>query len=399
MAAKPVSAKASCSWINCYKPFAMTKSCSLPARAALLALVIGLGGCASKNSDSGTGDFSAADVPPADQLYAIAVAQMEKGKYDHAVTDFNAVEENYPYSTWATHAELLAGYAQYKQQNYDDAISTLQRFIDLHPQNQEAAYAYYLKALCYYEQIEDVQRDQTTTFEAIQTLNDVITRFPDSSYARDARIKLRLAYNRLAGHDMDIGRFYEKQHLYGSAIGRYQDVVTSYQTTTFTAEALERLVECYLDIGLPDAAIRSASVLSYNYPGSTWYQTAYAKLKAHGLASAADQAQAQTNAVAPMPPQAQAATPAPQAQAPAPEAALAPEPAPAPKPRRHHHWYWPFGAGHVDATAPAPQAAAPASQPPQAKMAAPVPQAPAPVAAPAPQPAPKPHQRHWYWPF
>ncbi len=292
----------------------MTKFYPLPARAALLALALGLGGCSAlNNSDSGTGDFDASAVPPADQLYAIGVKQMQAGKYDHAVKDFNAVEENYPYSTWSTHAELLAGYAQYKQQNYDDALSTLNRFIDLHPENQEAGYAYYLKALCYYEQIEDVQRDQTTTFEAIQTLNDVITRFPDSGYARDARIKLRLTYNRLAGHDISIGRYYEKQHLYAAAIGRYQDVVTSYQTTTFAPEALERLVECYLDIGLPDAAIRTASVLGYNYPGSPWYSAAYGKLKDHGLTTAADQSQANTDAVAPPPP-----------------------------PPKRHHWFWPF---------------------------------------------------------
>ena len=120
--------------------------------------------------------------------------------------------------------------------------------------------------------------------EAIQTLNDVITRFPDSAYARDARIKLRLAQNRLAGHEMVIGRFYEKQHLYAAAIGRYQDVMHELSsTTTYTAEALERLTECYLDLGLTGAAQRTASVLAYNYPGSTWYQTAYGKLQAHDL--------------------------------------------------------------------------------------------------------------------
>jgi outer membrane protein assembly factor BamD len=137
--------------------------------------------------------------------------------------------------------------------------------------------------LCYYEQIEDVQRDQTSTFEAIQTLTDVTTRFPDSAYARDARIKLRLAENRLAGHDMVIGRYYEKQHLYAAAVGRYQDVIQNYQTTTYVAEALERLTEVYLDLGLTDAAQRTASVLAYNYPGSPWYQMAYEKLKDHGL--------------------------------------------------------------------------------------------------------------------
>ncbi|WBO61173.1 outer membrane protein assembly factor BamD [Acidocella sp. MX-AZ03] len=169
-----------------------------------------------------------------------------------------------------------------------------------------------MKALCYYEQIDDVQRDQTTTYEAIQALQDVVTRFPDSAYARDARIKMRLAYNRLAGHEMVIGRFYEKQHLYAAAIGRYQTVANSYQTTTFAPEALERMVEVDLDLGLPDAAIRSASVLGYNYPGSSWYKAAYDKLKAHGLVNKADEASANTDAVAPTPS----------------------------KPR--HHWYWPF---------------------------------------------------------
>ncbi len=275
-------------------------------------MALGLAACSSTKTSSEDELFPGGVVPPPDQVYAQGVAQMQKGEYEKAAKEFDAVEENYPYSTWATHAQLLAGYAQYKQQNYDDAISSLTRFIGLHPASPEVAYAYYLKALCYYEQIEDEQRDQTTTFEAIQTLQDVINRFPDSSYARDARIKLRLANNRLAAHDMEIGRYYEKQHLYGAAIGRYQNVVTTYQTTTFVPEALERLVECYLDIGLTDAALRSASVLGYNYPGSSWYQTAYAKLKDHGLTAAADQTQAETGGNA------------------------------APPPPKHHHWFWIF---------------------------------------------------------
>jgi outer membrane protein assembly factor BamD len=259
------------------------------ARLPLLALFLGLGGC---SLFSGHGHDHApatgANLPPADTLYAQGVSQLQKQNYDKAVTDFDEVEETYPYSTWATHAQLLAGYAQYKQQNYDDAISALNRYIALHPENQDVAYAYYLKALCYYEQIDDVQRDQTTTYEAIQTLGDVSTRFPDSAYARDARIKLRLAENRLAGHDMIVARFYEKQHLYGAAIGRYEDVVTSFQTTTYTAEALERLVECYLDLGLTGAAQRTASVLAYNYPGSPWYEAAYDKLRDHDLVADAE---------------------------------------------------------------------------------------------------------------
>jgi outer membrane protein assembly factor BamD len=252
----------------------------------LILLPISLTGCSalmnSTPKDSDVEDYDA-NPPPADQLYAEGLQQMQKGNYDQAVKKFDEIDEDYPYSTWATHAEILAGYAQYKNQDYDAAISSLSRYIALHPTDEEAAYAYYLKALCYYEQIDDVQRDQTATFEAIQTLNDVILRYPDSAYARDARIKLRLANNRLAGHEMVIGRWYEKQHLYAAAIGRFQNVVQSYQTTTYTAEALERTTECYLDLGLTDAAQRTASVLAYNYPGSVWYQAAYNKLLDHNL--------------------------------------------------------------------------------------------------------------------
>jgi outer membrane protein assembly factor BamD len=293
---------ASRSRFSCYKPTAMTNICS-GSRFALLALVFGLGGCSMFSGSSHDSTLaSGANLPPADVLYAQGLADVQKQEFDHAVTKFDQVEENYPYSTWATHAQLLAGYSQYKQQNYDDALSALNRFIALHPENSDVAYAYYLKALCYYEQIDDVQRDQTTTYEAIQTLTDVTTRFPDSSYARDARIKLRLAQNRLAGHDMSIGRYYEKQHLYAAAIGRYQDVITSYQTTTYTAEALERLVEVYLDLGLTGAAQRSASVLSYNYPGSPWYASAYSKLQDHNLVQNSVQANSGQITATPAPP-------------------------------------------------------------------------------------------------
>jgi outer membrane protein assembly factor BamD len=274
----------------------MTKFSSGLARSSMLALLLSLGGCAIFSGGGGGTDTAgghhrahaatgtaAGVLPPADILYQQGVAHIQKEQYGKAVTTFDQVEENYPYSVWATHAQLLAGYAQYKQQDYDDALSSLNRFIALHPENQDVAYAYYLKALCYYEQIDDVQRDQTATFEAIQALNDVATRFPASAYARDSLIKLRLAENRLAGHDMAIGRFYESQHLYSGAIGSYEDVITSYQTTTYVPEALERLVECDLDLGLTDAAQRTAAVLGYNFPGSSWYQAAYAKLKAHGL--------------------------------------------------------------------------------------------------------------------
>jgi outer membrane protein assembly factor BamD len=253
----------------------------------LIAAPLALSGCSRLLGSDVSPNVEAvadeANAPPAETLYTQGLNYLKTGDYDRAVSKFNEIDQDYPYSTWSTHAELLAGYAQYKNQEYDSALSSLSRYIALHPTDNEAAYAYYLKALCYYEQIDDVQRDQTATYEAIQTLGDVITRYPDSAYARDSRIKLRLAYNRLAGHEMVIGRYYEKQHLYAAAIGRFQDVITSYQTTTYTAEALERTTECYLDLGLTGAAQRTASVLAYNYPGSSWYQSAYSKLEANNL--------------------------------------------------------------------------------------------------------------------
>ncbi len=308
------AAEASCSQISCYKPDAMTYIRSGLVRLSLLALGLTLASCSgSSKSAASLGDFASGTMPPPDQAYAIAVRRMQNGDYGKAVSDFDALQETYPYSTWSTHAELLGAYSQYKQMDYQDAISSLNRYIQLYPENSEVAYAYYLKALCYFEQIGGVQRDQTVTYETIQALKDVITHFPDSAYAHDARIKLRLAYNRLAGHDMSIGRYYEKQHLYAAAIGRFQDVATRYQTTTYAPEALERIVEVYLDLGLTDPAIRTASVLGYNYPGSSWYQAAYDKLKDHGLVNSSDEASANSNAAAP------------------------PQP---PKPKRH--WYWPF---------------------------------------------------------
>ena len=292
----------------------MTKFSSGLTRATLLSLALGLSGCSAfLNSATKGGDFPQGVIPPPDKAYAMAMHYLDKGDYQRAAKDFQVVEENYPYSTWSTHAALLVGYAQYKNMDYDDAVSSLNHFIQLYPEDQETAYAYYLKALCYYERIDDVQRDQTATYEAISALNDVITRYPDTAYARDARIKLRLAYNRLAGHDMVIGRYYEKQHLYAAAVGRFQDVVTNYQQTTYVPEALERLVEVYLNLGLADEAVRTASVLGYNYPGSGWYAVAYSKLKNHGLVNTAEESQASSGSQS--------------------------APLVAPK---QHHWYWPF---------------------------------------------------------
>lgn len=225
-----------------------------------------------------------ASLPP-EQLYNNGMDALAANRYATASDQFTAIEQNYPYSEWAGRAELMLGYTQYQQNNYDQAIATLERYIQLHPAGQDIAYAYYLRALSYYEQIEDVQRDQGNTLKAIAALKEVEDRFPGTPYARDARLKIDLGTDHLAGHEMSIGRWYENQHLYAAAINRYQRVVQDFQTTNHVPEALERLVEVNLKLGLRKEAERNAAVLGYNYPGSRWFEDAYAMLYQDHIAS------------------------------------------------------------------------------------------------------------------
>jgi outer membrane protein assembly factor BamD len=212
---------------------------------------------------------------PVSELYNSAHSLLEAKEYQKAAKAFDEVERQHPYSVWATKATLMAAYASYQDNKYDDAISALDRFISLHPANADVAYAYYLKALCYYEQISDVRRDQDMTEKAMQSLDDVIRRFPDSKYARDAKLKKDLTVDHMAGKEMSVGRYYEDRGDYLAAINRFKNVVDNYQTTTHVPEALSRLVECYLALGLTEEAKRSAAVLGHNFPGSEWYKDSY----------------------------------------------------------------------------------------------------------------------------
>jgi len=234
----------------------------------------------------GSSDEAADNTPvaPVDTLYNNGVDALNDKRYVTATDQFNAVVQNYPFSTWATNAQLMAAYTQYLQNHYTDAITGLNQFIQLHPAARDVAYAYYLKALCYYEQINDISRDQKGTQDAMAALQEVVNRFPDSAYARDARLKLDLCRDHLAGYNMEIGRWYQDQHLYTAAIGRFQRVVDDYQTTNHVPEALARLVEIYLVLGLKDQASKTAAVLGYNYPGSVWYADTYDQLLRDGLA-------------------------------------------------------------------------------------------------------------------
>jgi outer membrane protein assembly factor BamD len=232
------------------------------------------------NSDTDTAE----DVSkmPVEQLYNRGVDAMNEKRYTVAAQQFDLVEQNYPYASWAVNAQLMEGYSQYLQQHYTDAVGTLDRFIQLHPSHRDIAYAYYLRALCFYEQISDIKRDQKATQDAIVALRDVVNRFPDSAYAKDALLKIDLCHDHLAGKEMEIGRWYESQHLYTAAIGRFQRVVDDYQTTNHVAEALHRLTEIYLKLGLTDEARRTAAVLGHNYPGSPWYEDSYDQLVSVG---------------------------------------------------------------------------------------------------------------------
>ncbi len=235
--------------------------------AALLGVLLGalaLAGCASKN-DSYV-------ERPVETIYNTAMDQLLAGKYKDAAKTFDDVEQQHPYSVWATKAQLMNAYALYENRDYDASIVSADRFIQLHPGHRDVAYAYYLKALDYYIQITDVERDQKVTQQAYDALAEVVRRFPESSYARDAKFKMDLCRDHLAGKEMQIGRWYEGQGQYLAAINRFQTVVNDYQTTTHIPEALARLVECYYALGLNEEAKRTASVLGYNYPQNKWYE-------------------------------------------------------------------------------------------------------------------------------
>tara|TARA_B100000686_G_scaffold352029_1_gene452586 strand:+ start:390 stop:1229 length:840 start_codon:yes stop_codon:yes gene_type:complete len=246
---------------------------------AVLAVLL-LGGCASnanENTSTATGgDAEAIEQVPVSDLYARAARLMDSGSYSEAAQAFDGVEQQYPYSQWATRAQLMSAYAHYLDLNYDSAVIGLDRFIQLHPGNENIAYAYYLRGLSFYEQISDVKRDQQMTELALDGLTEVVDRFPESRYARDANLKIDLTLDHLAGKEMEIGRYYLRREQYQAAVNRFQNVIDEYQTTTHVPEALHRLTEAYLAMGIPSEAKKTAAVLGHNYPNSDWYKDTYA---------------------------------------------------------------------------------------------------------------------------
>jgi outer membrane protein assembly factor BamD len=239
------------------------------------ALVLSLAACSGGKKD-------AYIEKPVDDLYNRAMDEMTEERYDLAAKTFDDVERQHPYSVWATKSQVMAAYAFYEGGKYNEAIIAADRYIQLHPGHRDVAYAYYLKAISYYIQITDVGRDQKTTEQALKALDDVVRRFPDTKYARDAKLKLDFTRDHLAGKEMEIGRYYLNRGQYLAAINRFKRVIDNYQTTTHVPEALERLIECDLAIGLNDEAKANAAVLGYNYPGSQWYEDGYALVTGSG---------------------------------------------------------------------------------------------------------------------
>ena len=215
---------------------------------------------------------------PVEDLYNDATDQLLEGDYELAATAFDEVERQHPYSAWATRAQLMAAYAHYRNGDYDSAVVAAERFVELHPGHADAAYAHYLIALSHYVRISDVGRDQRMTELAFDAFEEVRRRHPDSRYARDAALKVVLVRDHLAGKEMEVGRIYQDLEFYVAAIGRFRNVVAEYETTTHVPEALLRLVECYLALGVVSEARATTAVLGHNFPGSAWYRDAYALL-------------------------------------------------------------------------------------------------------------------------
>src|SRR3954470_9793458 len=243
-------------------------------RAAIIliacAAAIPLTGCAHGKGAKDT-SYVARDVA---SLYGAAKRTMDQGEYATAAKLFDEVERQHPYSEWARRAQLMSAFNYYLAQKYTDAISSARRFVTIHPGNAEAPYAQYLIAMSYYQQIPDVTRDQSATQSASDAFGELIRRYPDTRYAGDARLKMDLIYDQLAGKEMEVGRFYQRSGQWLAATYHFRNVVDQYQTSSDAPEALERLVECYLALGVPQEAQKAAAILGRNYPGSFYYKQA-----------------------------------------------------------------------------------------------------------------------------
>ena len=258
----------------------MMKAVFLGLSVSVLSACAGLGGGGASGADT---RYVARDV---NTLYNAAKSRLDAGQYKIAAALFDEVERQHPYSPWARRAQQMSAFSYYLANDYNKAIESSRRFLSIHPGNKDAPYAYYLIALSYYEQISDVTRDQKITEQALSTLGEVARRYPNSRFAADAKLKMDLVNDHLAGKEMEIGRFYQRRGKWLAATIRFREVIEKYETTTHAAEALMRLTESYLSLGIPAEAKKSAAVLGANYPGSKWYKRAFELVEKHGASGA-----------------------------------------------------------------------------------------------------------------
>jgi len=247
--------------------------------AAMVVVTVSLASCGAKNRPR-----LAYEERPVELLYNTGYERLQSHRWADAVDYFQEVERQHPYSEWSRRAILMQIYAYYQNGNYVESVAAADRFISLFPGSPSAAYAYYMRATCNFERIVDVGRDQAYAQAALEGLRDVARRYPGSAYATDASVKIDMVNDQLAGKEMNIGRYYQRASQPLAAIGRYKSVIdnAAFQRTSHTPEALYRLVEVYLGLGLKDEATRNAAVLGFNYPGSPWYAEAYALLTENG---------------------------------------------------------------------------------------------------------------------
>jgi len=266
----------------------MIRGNTITRLATIVVLVSFVGACGGNSSRPTTGGFfNRQEIPleefTAEQIYERGEFELEQGDPTEAAFYFSEIERLYPYSDWARRALIMQAFSHHRDKDYPNSRSAAQRFIDFYPEDDDAAYAQYLLALSYYDQIDEVGRDQGLTFQALQSLREVIERYPDSEYAKSSILKFDLAFDHLAGKEMEIGRYYLRRDNFAAAINRFRVVVEDFQTTTHTPEALHRLVEAYLSLGLTDEAQTAGAILGYNYQSTDWYEDSFGLLTGQGL--------------------------------------------------------------------------------------------------------------------
>lgn len=233
-----------------------------------IAMVLGLAGCSSLPEKQEI-------VGEVETLYNTGMDYLEKGSFGEAINTFEELERQHPYSGWATRAQMMVVFSHYSRENFDEAVISANRFIGAHPGHKDLPYMFYLKGMSFYNRISDVRRDQQFTEQSLKSFTELAERYPESEYARDAKLKITLCNDHLAGKEMMIGRYYQRNERHIAAINRFRAVVELYQRTSQTPEALYRLSESYLTLGITDEATQSAAVLGHNFPNSNWYVKAY----------------------------------------------------------------------------------------------------------------------------